>query len=60
MSGTSLTFTECELIVNQNRHPRLSDFENKQKYILMQEGVCLYDLYIYDKKSIKSMFQCTY
>lgn len=40
MSGTSLTFTECELIVNQNRHPRLSDFENKQKYIYDVDDKC--------------------
>lgn len=34
MSGTSLTFTECQLVINQNRCPKLSDFENKkeQKY----------------------------
>ncbi len=33
MSEISLTFTECELIVNQNRHPELNDFNNIQNYI---------------------------
>ncbi|MBW1466329.1 hypothetical protein AT935_05705, partial [Campylobacter jejuni] len=45
MSGTGLIFTECELIINQNRYPKLSDFDNKQKrYIYDIDGkYCIID-----------------
>ncbi|MCR6570947.1 hypothetical protein [Campylobacter insulaenigrae] len=44
MSGTGLIFTECELIINQNRYPKLSDFDNKQRYIYDVDGkYCIID-----------------